>query len=43
MQVFKDLQRQLHPDKNPQDQEADSKLINIRALPGILCFPMFFT
>ena len=43
MQVFKDLQRQLHPDKNPQDQEADSKLINIGALPGMLCFPMFFT
>lgn len=29
LQVFKDLQRQLHPDKNPQDPEAQHTSANV--------------
>lgn len=39
MQVFKELQRQLHPDKNPQEQEAcfsRTDLLNLQVAFGLL-------
>lgn len=39
MQVFKELQRQLHPDKNPQEQEAcfsRTDLLDLQVAFGLL-------